>query len=293
MEAYPSNLQVWRGPALPSSETAPAAPPGLGIVRAFTPPDLADRLYTLETLQFPGARKLSTADPFTLQWFLDAENVRYGRNGRWIPKLMEFTKHAGERLLAIGQGLGTDSLQYARNGASVIVCNSVQEQLALARRNYELRGLDGLFVQGTPMGLPIEDASIDVVLISSLLDETADPQRVVSEVYRVLKPGGKVLALVPAKYDVNFWFHVCFPWHRWLRRTAAAPAALRYSGRGLCKLFGRFTEHRAHKRHLRRADVPSVWRWLPPGLLARVMGRVLVLKAFKPLSAAMTIHLAA
>jgi hypothetical protein len=52
-------------------------------------------------------------------------------------------------------------------------------------------------------------------------------------------------------------------------------------------------EHRVYKRHLRRSDVPHLWRWLPLPLLARLIGRVLVMKAFKPLSAAMTIHMAA
>ena len=63
--------------------------------------------------------------------------------------------------------------------------------------------------------------------------------------------------------------------------------AQRFSGRALRLLFDRFVEHRTHKRHLRRADVPHLWRWLPLPVLERVLGRVLVLKAFKPLSAAL------
>ena len=65
------------------------------------------------------------------------------------------------------------------------------------------------------------------------------------------------------------------------------PIALHFSRRGLKRLFGRFGEHRIHKRQLRRSDVPHLWRWLPLPLLERLMGRVLVLKAFKPLSAAL------
>jgi ubiquinone/menaquinone biosynthesis C-methylase UbiE len=175
----------------------------------------------------------------------------------------------------------------------VVVCSPSAEQLALIRRNFELRGLAGRFVHAPPTALPLEANSIDVVCLSSLLAEGGDPRAVVDEVYRVLKPGGKVLAVAPARYDVDFWSQLWFPWQRWLRRAPAGPPPSRFTGRGLRRLFGQFVEHRVYKRHLRRSEVPHLWRWLPPALLQRLMGRVLVVKAFKPLSAALAVHMAA
>src|SRR5262249_20134965 len=102
------------------------------------------------------------------------------------------------------------------------------------------------------------------------------------------KPGGKVLAVTPAKYDVDFLYRTCCFWRRWLgggtRRPDPEP--VRFSARGLRRLFGRFVEHRVHKRQLRRSEVPHVLRWLPLPLLERLLGHVHVIKAFKPLSAA-------
>ena len=97
-----------------------------------------------------------------MQWYLDIENSRHSRHGRWIPRLLEFGKHAGERLLCVGGGLGTDWLQYARHGAAVVVCSPSGTQLALVRRNFELRGLSGRFLHAAPAALPLEAASIDV-----------------------------------------------------------------------------------------------------------------------------------
>src|SRR5581483_9454225 len=189
-----------------------------------------------------------------LQWFLNIEDQRHSRQGRWIPRLLEFAKHSGETLLGLGSGLGTDWLQYARHGASVVVCSSSAQQLALIRRNFELRGLGGRFLQAPPETLPLESATIDVVCLSSLLHDVDDPEAVVEEVYRVLKPGGKVLAVTPARYDIDYWFNVCFPWYRWLhpRRRQPEPVAVRFTKRSLCGLFGQFIEHRVHKRQLRR-----------------------------------------
>ncbi len=118
---------------------------------------------------------------------------------------------------------------------------------------------------------------------------------VATEVYRVLKPGGKVLAVLRARYDVDFWWRDWLPWGRLLRPTSLiAPAdPNRFSGRELRRDFGQFTEHRVYKRHLRRAEVPHLMRWLPLPLLERVLGRLLVLKAFKPLNSAIGAALAA
>src|SRR5262249_26973465 len=125
---------------------------------------------------------------------------------------------------------------------------------------------------------------VDVACISSLYHGVDDPRAMVKEVYRVLKPGGKVLAVTPARYDVDFWFHTVFWWYRLIRkrRNRSALPEEKFSGRQLNQLFGDFIEHRIHKRQLRRSEVPHVWRWAHLGLLSRLMGRVLVLKAFKP-----------
>jgi ubiquinone/menaquinone biosynthesis C-methylase UbiE len=250
----------------------------------------AERLFEEESLNRVSPSALPAAsEPYSLQWFLEIETQRHGRQGRWIPRLLEFAKHGGETLLGLGNGLGTDWIQYARHGAQVVVCTAATEQLALVRRNFELRGLPGRFLSAPATSLPLEMSSIDVVSISGLLDEVADPHTVVQEVYRVLKPGGKVLVVTPARYDIDYWSSLLCPWRRWLRpnRTPAPPG--RFSARRLHRLFGRFVEHRVYKRQLRRSEVPHVWRWLPLPLLERLMGRVLVLKAFKPLSAAINV----
>jgi SAM-dependent methyltransferase len=230
--------------------------------------------------------------PYTLQWFLAIESQRHSRQGRWIPRLLEFAKHSGETLLGLGDGLGTDWLQYARHGADVVVCSPSAEQLSLVRRNFELRGLPGRFLHTSPVHLPLENASIDVACVSGLLDQAADPGAIVAELFRALKPGGKVLAVTPARYDVEYWQRRFFPWQYWFRKSTPSPS-VRFSARGLRRLFHPFVEHRIHKRHLRRSSVPHLWRWLPLPALERLIGQVLVLKAFKPFDSALATRLAA
>jgi SAM-dependent methyltransferase len=253
--------------------------------------DFAERLYACESLNplHEPAKPEERTEPYTLQWFLNIENRRHRRQGRWIPHVLEFSKHSGETLLGLGSGLGTDWLQYARYGAAVVVCSPSSEQLRLIRRNFELRGLTGRFLHATPNSLPLVGASIDVACVSGLLDEVPDAEAVVEELYRVLKPGGKALAVTPAYYDVDFWYHACCPWEAWFRGRFGRQRTPRsgFTSRRLRRLFRRFAEHRIYKRQLCRSEVPHVWRWVPRPILERLMGRVLVLKAFKPLSAAL------
>jgi SAM-dependent methyltransferase len=294
---YSSTLKVWDG-------WGPAGEPPARELASMTtlagphhPADVARRLYIREALHpaLTVSDPPETSPPYTLQWFLEIETKRHQRHGRWIPRLLEFARHSGETLLGLGDGLGTDWLQYARHGANVVVCCPVADQLELIQRNFELRGLPGRFLHVSTASLPLPSCSIDVACIGGVLDREANPEPIVEEVHRVLKPGGKVLAVAPAYYDVDFWSRLFMPWERWFsaRRPQTNAAPLGYSRRRLRLLFQDFSEHRIHKRHLRRKETPHLWRWVPTSLLERVMGRVLVVKAFKPINAGANAKLAA
>ncbi len=292
--SYPGKLRVWEAWKLTGIAQPSLAVPSKA--EAAYPAESAVRWYARETLTpAPSAASLAAlAEPYTLPWFLQLESRRHERSAQWLPRLLEFEKHAGEKLLGLGGGLGTDWARYAACGASVLVCNPSADELALARRNFELRGLTARFLHADPAGLPLENASLDVVCVGDL--PTAPPlDALADEIHRVLKPGGKVLLLAPARRDIDHWTNLLLPWQRWLFPGAAASgdAVARFTGRELRRHFSRFTEHRVHKRHLRRSEVPHLWRWLPLPMLERWFGHFLILKAFKPLSTAMPVPVAA
>lgn len=262
---------------------------------------LAVRLARQEHLR-PTHQDPEHVEPLSLQWYLAVEQVRHHRQGRWIPALLEFGKHQGEKLLGLGPGLGSDLVQYARCGAEVFAASSSLEQLALIRRNFELRGLKATFLHASAHALPLEASSIDVVCLTGILHEPRDPAPVIEEAYRVLKPGGKFLAIVPARYDIEYWSRLFFLRQHGRHDPDPIPpsppsllcaSARHFSSRELRQLLHRFHEVRICKRHLRRAEVPHLWRWLPLSLLERLAGRLLVFKGFKPVSAARVDQLAA
>lgn len=251
----------------------------------------AETLYAYEALIPPGQkiRLKELPAPFTLQWFLHVETQRYGRFGAWIPRLFEFNKHAGETVLGLGLGIGTDWAQFARNAADVVVCGPSAAQLALIRQNFESRNLKGRFVHTQVDALPLDNASVDVVAINAMNASLASVAGSLSDVYRVLKPGGKVIAVAACRFDIDFWVHKVLVWRNWLglNRREYDASIVRYARRDLKNIFHQFEDQRVHRRQLRRAEVPHGWRWLPLPVLTRIAGRVYVLKAFKPLSVAL------
>lgn len=245
--------------------------------------DQAERYACRETWRpYPSRRPTSQLETLSADWFKAIEQRRYARHGNWIPRLFEFNRHRGEQVLGLGEGLGTDWVRFAQGGAHMHLCCRSLAQMKLVSRNFELRDLKARFMRGSYDALPLNDASMDVVCISGLLDSFESLDSILTEVQRVLKPGGKVLAALPAKYDASYWQNACFPWLKWFgERTVQEQNG--FSGRSLKQLFARFTEHRVYKRHLRRSDLPHIWRWMLLPLLERIMGRFLLIKAFKPL----------
>lgn len=187
----------------------------------------------------------------------------------------------------LSPGVGTDALQYQRHGTQVTVCVTPSDLPSLVRRNFDLRGLSVPIVHAGPdFALPFDRGAFDLAYLNLLYAPPADPARAAAELYRVLKPGGKAFVLAPARYDAGFWQNILLPLRRWYRPPADLTAAPRYSSRSLRRLFGQFTEHRVAKRHLRRSELPHLWRFVPVSVLERLIGRLVVLRAFKPVAAA-------
>ena len=102
----------------------------------------------------------------------------------------------GERVLDVGSGAGMDSLvaaQMVAPGGFVTGIDMTSEMLARARESArELGATNVEFVEGEAEELPFADASFDVVISNGVIDLVPDKDAVFSEMYRVLRPGGRV-----------------------------------------------------------------------------------------------------
>ena len=102
----------------------------------------------------------------------------------------------GEVVLDLGSGAGTDSLvaaQMVGPEGSVTGIDMTPEMLAKARRAAEELGAGNVeFLEAEAERLPFPDASFDVVISNGVIDLIPDKDAVFSELFRVLKPGGRM-----------------------------------------------------------------------------------------------------
>ena len=254
----------------------PAEGPALAAAELFRSPAVRPRHRELE--------------PFGRAWFEELELKRYAPPGGWLRRCLEFTRHAGESVLLVGPGVGTDALQYHRHGADVTVCCGPLDRPAVVTRNFAVRGLACKVVNTPTPHLPFTAGKFDLGYLNLLTVPPADVLATVAELYRVLKPGGKLFVLAPAHYDGSFWARL-LPWRR-LLGGRPGPEPERYTARRLRKLVEPFADASVVKRHLRRGDLPYLLRPLPAAVLEPVCGRVLVLRGFKPVAAALSLDAA-
>jgi SAM-dependent methyltransferase len=102
----------------------------------------------------------------------------------------------GERVLDVGCGAGTDTLVAAQMVAPdgrVTGIDMTPEMLAKARAAAaEMAAANVDFVEGDVERLPFVDESFDVVISNGVIDLVPDKDAVFSELFRVLRPGGRV-----------------------------------------------------------------------------------------------------
>jgi SAM-dependent methyltransferase len=102
----------------------------------------------------------------------------------------------GEVVLDLGSGGGIDVLLSARRvgpAGKAYGLDMTDEMLALARENQVKSGLTNVeFLKGEIEHIPLPDNSVDVIISNCVINLSADKDRVISEAFRVLKPGGRL-----------------------------------------------------------------------------------------------------
>ncbi len=116
----------------------------------------------------------------------------------------------GMTVLDLGCGEGRHAFEAYRRGASVVAVDWGVSEVATTKRwlgaiaeaGEAGQAGDGIaaryeVVRGDLLALPFPDASVDRVIASEVLEHIPDDVRAMAEIFRVLKPGGRVAVTVP------------------------------------------------------------------------------------------------
>jgi ubiquinone/menaquinone biosynthesis C-methylase UbiE len=156
----------------------------------------------------------------------------------WLYEAAEFRMHAGDKVLEIGCGSGSDLLQFAKHGALATGVDLTAKHVELARRRV---GDLGVVHHADARHLPFKDESFDYIYSHGVLHHCDDPKRVVGEMLRVLRPGGGFNVHVYSRWSIVALWGFLSLGRKWKLKVenSAAPVHIDlYSARRLRRLFG-------------------------------------------------------
>jgi SAM-dependent methyltransferase len=147
----------------------------------------------------------------------------------------------GKSVLEVGCGAGVDLARFAKGGARVTGVDLTPSAIDLAKANFEQQGLTGDFRVESGERLPFADDSFDLVYAHGVVQYTPDPQRLVAECRRVIKPGGEAIFQV---YNRISWLNALSKLMNVPLEHEDAPVLLKFSASEFKKLLSGFREVR-------------------------------------------------
>lgn len=127
----------------------------------------------------------STAEIGTKEYFDQVEWRKYFVEPH-IPAFAEFDKWRGKKVLEIGCGIGTDTMNFARAGAQVTAVDLSSESLKLAKKRAEVFGLSDRIsfyeVNAERLSEYIPAEKYDLVYSFGVVHHSPHPEKIIAEV---------------------------------------------------------------------------------------------------------------
>lgn len=157
----------------------------------------------------PCGSDMSEHDPTERRYYEEIEEERYLYQYH-IPKILDWVSWRGKKVLEIGTGVGTDARQIIGRGGKYTGINVDNGSVDATKKALDVFGLPGMVEQSSATNIFLEDGSVDVVYSFGVLHHIPDVGRAVSEIDRVLKPGGELLVMLYNRSSINYQIEIRF-----------------------------------------------------------------------------------
>ncbi len=141
----------------------------------------------------------------TKEYFDEVEARKYFVEPH-IPRLAEFPRWRGKKVLEIGCGIGTDTINFALNGASVTATDLSPRSLEIVQQRSEVFGVQDrvrlLQANAEDLAPSLPDEAYDLVYSFGVIHHTPHPDRVIAQIHRYVRPGSHLKIMV---YHRNSW----------------------------------------------------------------------------------------
>jgi SAM-dependent methyltransferase len=182
-----------------------------------------------------------TTHPVGSRGFFDDLDQYHFEKLHHLLRLVDFNGYSGRRVLEIGCGAGVDLARFAKGGALVTGVDLAPSAIELARANFAQQQLRGELQVTDGERLPFPDSTFDLVFAHGVVQYTAEPQRLVDECRRVLRPGGEAVFQV---YNRISWLNALSKLMKVGLEHEDAPVLLKFSIAEFRRLLSAFQDVR-------------------------------------------------
>lgn len=204
----------------------------------------------------------SRKDVGTMEYFDEVEIRKYLVEPH-IPSFAEFSKWNCKNVLEIGCGIGTDSINFARNGACITCTDLSEESLQLCKLRFKKYGLSADFylTNAEELSKTVPIKSYDLIYSFGVIHHTPNPEKVIEEISNYMDNNTEVRIMLYSKYSwkaLEFFFlngwKFSFNWDRTIQYYAEAqlgcPVAFTYTRKSIKKLLENYTIISIKKDHI-------------------------------------------
>lgn len=169
-----------------------------------------------------------------------------------IPRFADFKSWEGKRVLEIGCGIGTDTINFARAGAQVTAVDLSEESIKIASQRAEVFGLSSSIEFGCfnceELSNQLAHESFDLVYSFGVIHHTPNPHKAIDEIAKLGKPGATLKLML---YAANSWKNaLIMSGFDQPEAQAGCPIAFTYTHQEVYDLLAKFSSIKISQDHI-------------------------------------------
>ena len=134
--------------------------------------------------------------------FFDISNIFTSDDPIPFNKIIKYNNIKNSKILEIGCGMGTHAELLCKN-----VKNLDYTGIDITKKRFEVRNLKGKIIEADAESMPFEKESFDYVWSWGVIHHSKNTERIISEIWRVLKPGGKCNIMIYNKNSLRYYLY--------------------------------------------------------------------------------------